>query len=170
MAKRKKPDFSKPKPIVSKSKKSLQKNLDSFDTLLEENKNEEKKSTVDSSLEQKEELKFDTSKIYTNLPLVVIAGRPNVGKSTLFNRFIKKRVAITDPTPGVTRDPVEGDTFILGKPVHLMDTGGYKLTRDIGSMEAVMDELVVEKTLESLKKADAILFLMEAGIVTGEDE
>ena len=41
MAKRKKPDFSKPKPIVSKSKKSLQKNLDSFDTLLEENKNEE---------------------------------------------------------------------------------------------------------------------------------
>ncbi len=170
MAKRKKPDFSKPKPIVSKSKKSLQKNLDSFDTLLEENKNEEKKSVVDSSLEQKEELKFDTSKIYTNLPLVVIAGRPNVGKSTLFNRFMKKRVAITDPTPGVTRDPVEGDTFILGKPVHLMDTGGYKLTRDIGSMEAVMDDLVVEKTLQKLKEADTILLLLEANQITPEDE
>ena len=146
MAKKRKPDFSKPKIKVNKTEDSLE-----------------------EQLEQEEE-KFDTSKIYFNLPLLVIAGRPNVGKSTLFNRFMHKRIAITDPTPGVTRDPVEGTTFILGKPVHLMDTGGYKLTRSIGTMEAVMDDLVVEKTLAKLKQADVILLLLEASQITPEDE
>ena len=113
---------------------------------------------------------FDTSKSYVNLPLVVLAGRPNVGKSTLFNRFMKRRIAIVDPTPGVTRDPVEATAFIAGKPVHLMDTGGYKLTRDVGTMEAVMDDLVVEKTIQMIKKADLILLLLEAGEITPEDQ
>ncbi len=113
---------------------------------------------------------FNPAKTYVNLPLVVLAGRPNVGKSTLFNRFMKKRIAIVDPTPGVTRDPVEATAFIAGKPVHLMDTGGYKLTRDVGTMEAVMDDLVVEKTIQMIKKADLILLLLEAGEITPEDE
>lgn len=115
-------------------------------------------------------LEYDPKKTYVNLPLVVLAGRPNVGKSTLFNRFMKKRIAIVDPTPGVTRDPVEATAFIAGKPVHLMDTGGYKLTRDVGTMEAVMDDLVVEKTIQMIKKADLILLLLEAGEITPEDE
>ena len=115
-------------------------------------------------------LGYDTTKSYVNLPLVVLAGRPNVGKSTLFNRFMRRRIAIVDPTPGVTRDPVEATAFINGKPVHLMDTGGYKLTRDIGTMEAVMDDLVVEKTIQMIKKADLILLLLEAGEITPEDE
>ena len=74
------------------------------------------------------ETMFDYRKKYENTPLVVIAGRPNVGKSTLFNRFLRKRRAITDPTPGVTRDPIEEQAIINGKPVRLMDTGGFKLT------------------------------------------
>lgn len=109
-------------------------------------------------------------KKYEGTPLLVIAGRPNVGKSTLFNRFMQRRLAIVDPTPGVTRDPVEGTAIINGKPVHLMDTGGYKLTRDVGTMEAVLDDLVVERSLEMIKKADLILLLLDAGLVTGEDE
>lgn len=109
-------------------------------------------------------------KKYEGTPLLVIAGRPNVGKSTLFNRFMQRRLAIVDPTPGVTRDPVEGTAIINGKPVHLMDTGGYKLTRDVGTMEAVLDDLVVERSLEMIKKADLILLLLDAGQVTGEDE
>lgn len=154
MAKKRKPDFSKPKPSISKSKKSL---LDNQEKILDQQNQE--------NIEQ-----FNSTKKYFNTPLLVIVGRPNVGKSTLFNRFMHKRIAITDPTPGVTRDPVEGDTFILGKPIHLMDTGGYKLTRDIGTMEAVMDDLVVEKTLEKIQKADLILLLLEANQITPEDE
>ena len=109
-------------------------------------------------------------KQYEGLPLLVIAGRPNVGKSTLFNRFMQRRLAIVDPTPGVTRDPVEGTAMINGKPVHIVDTGGYKLQRDEGTMEAVLDELVVERSLEMIEKADVILLLLEAGQITGEDE
>lgn len=113
---------------------------------------------------------FDEDKVYRNLPLIVIVGRPNVGKSTLFNRLLHKRRAITDPTPGVTRDPIEDTSFVNGKPVRVMDTGGFKLERVEGTPDAAMDELVVEKTLSSLKKADAILLLLEAGPATSEDE
>ena len=113
---------------------------------------------------------FDESKKYKNLPKIVIAGRPNVGKSTLFNRLLHERRAITDPTPGVTRDPIEEDCFICGYPVRIMDTGGFKLERETGTVEAMLDELVVEKTLASLKGADLILLLLEAGTITAEDE
>lgn len=112
----------------------------------------------------------DEELVYRNQPLVVIAGRPNVGKSTLFNRLLHRRRVITDPTPGVTRDPVEETVFIKDKPVRFMDTGGFKLTRTLGSMEAVLDDLVVQKTVESLKKADLILLLLDAGEITPEDE
>ncbi len=120
--------------------------------------------------EQTTETKFSQDMEYKNLPLVVIAGRPNVGKSTLFNRFLRRRRAITDPTPGVTRDPIEETAFLNGHPVRLMDTGGFKLDRDIGTMEAVMDELVVEQSVRAIKNADLILLLLDASLITGEDE
>jgi len=116
------------------------------------------------------ERSFDEDKTYRNQPLVVIVGRPNVGKSTLFNRFLHKRRAITDPTPGVTRDPIEETAFVAGKPVRLVDTGGFKRERDPGTPESVLDELVVEKTIAALKRADEILLLLEAGEPTAEDE
>lgn len=113
---------------------------------------------------------FDRSRKYRNLPLIVIVGRPNVGKSTLFNRFLRRRRAITDPTPGVTRDPIEDVAFINDKPCRIMDTGGFKLDREEGTDSAVMDSLVVEKTLQALKQADEILLVLEAGAATAEDE
>ena len=100
-----------------------------------------------------------------NLPAVALAGRPNVGKSTLFNRLLRKRRAITDPTPGVTRDPVEADCIIAGRMIRLIDTGGYKLT-DCDEM----DRLVVSKTIETLKYAKLIVLLLDAGDITSEDE
>ena len=59
------------------------------------------------------------------IPLVVIVGRPNVGKSTLFNRLTKSQVSIVDDQSGVTRDRVYGEVEWNGKVFRLMDTGGY---------------------------------------------
>jgi GTP-binding protein len=108
------------------------------------------------------------------LPTVVLVGRPNVGKSTLFNRLLRKRRTITDPTPGVTRDPVEADALINGRPVRLIDTGGFKLDRITGNRKAEnsnsIDDLVVERTLALIEKAGLIVLLLEAGEITSEDE
>ncbi len=95
---------------------------------------------------------------------VVIIGRPNVGKSTLFNRLIGKRRAITDPTPGVTRDPITERWILNGHALNLTDSGGVKL-----DLEG-FDELVSKKSLSLLDNADAILFMMDCTEVTPEDQ
>ncbi|PIE03354.1 MAG: ribosome biogenesis GTPase Der, partial [Spirochaetales bacterium] len=97
-------------------------------------------------------------------PRVLIAGRPNVGKSTLFNRLFGRRRAITDPTPGVTRDVIEEKCVIAGIPAVLIDTGGVKAHYD-----DVFDDLVSRRSLDSLSNADVILFLLEIGEYTPED-
>ena len=168
--KKQKPDFSKPKPVKAPDLESqLAEELNLEDQIVE-NKKSQKKSDEIQSQRKAEKQKFYPDKNYYNLPLIVIAGRPNVGKSTLFNALTHTKRAITDPTPGVTRDPVEGTCFISGMPVHLMDTGGYKLTRDLTSRESEMDDLVVAKTVEMLEKADRILLLLDATEITSEDE
>lgn len=113
---------------------------------------------------------FNVHKVYKNLPVVAIVGRPNVGKSTLFNRFLHTRRSITDPTPGVTRDPVVETAFINDMPITLVDTGGFKLTRSDNEFENLMDTLVIEKTLIHLSTADRIVLLLDAGEDTSEDE
>ena len=94
---------------------------------------------------------------------VVIIGRPNVGKSTLFNRLVGKRRAITDPTPGVTRDPITERWILCGHAVDLTDSGGVKL-----DLEG-FDELVSKKSLSLLDGADAIIFLLDCTEITPED-
>ena len=98
------------------------------------------------------------------LPIIAIIGRPNVGKSTLFNRLIKKKRAITDATPGVTRDPIPEKWLLGNHPVLLVDSGGVKLDQE------GLDFLVTKKSLGLLKVADAIILLMECTEVTAEDE
>ncbi len=166
MAKKKaKPDFSKPRQRTEEEK---------LQTELEEGgiSGDSASTNLYNEDDADEEERFNgmAKKHYEGLPMVVLAGRPNVGKSTLFNRFMQRRMAIVDPTPGVTRDPVEATAIINGNPVHLVDTGGYKLQREVGTMEAVLDELVVERSLEMIEKADVVLLLLEAGNITGEDE
>lgn len=103
---------------------------------------------------------------YENLPMVALVGRPNVGKSTLFNRLLHKRRAITDPRPGVTRDPIEAELLLPGGRFRcrLVDTGGFKLERE------GLDDLVVARSLSVLTKADLLLFLVDATDISPEDE
>jgi len=94
---------------------------------------------------------------------VAILGRPNVGKSTLFNRLVGMRRAITDPSPGVTRDAVEGTLELDGTRVRLFDSGGYSLS------DGTIEKQVALRVLKLADQADLLLLVMELGAVTKED-
>jgi GTP-binding protein len=98
--------------------------------------------------------------------IVAIVGRPNVGKSTFFNRLIQRREAIVDAVSGVTRDRHYGKSDWNGKEFSLIDTGGYVLGSDD------IFEAEIDKQVElAIDEADAIIFMVdvESG-VTGMDE
>ncbi len=100
------------------------------------------------------------------MSIVAIVGRPNVGKSTFFNRLIQRREAITDAVSGVTRDRHYGKSDWNGKEFSLIDTGGYvKGSDDVFEAE-------IDKQVElAIEEADAIIFMVdvESGL-TGMDE
>ena len=160
--KKPKPDFSRPKPVP-------QEDTGEEDTFPLEPQGGGSKGKRKERTSRFSSRYFGEGQ-WVNLPLVVIVGRPNVGKSTLFNRLTHTGRAITSPTPGVTRDPVEAVCLVSGKPVRLVDTGGFKLTRSGEKRADLMDDLVVDRTVLELEKADRILLLLEAGDATAEDE
>ena len=98
---------------------------------------------------------------------VAIIGRPNVGKSTLFNRLIQRREAIVDSTSGVTRDRHYGKTDWNGKEITLIDTGGYVVGGD-DAFEAEIDQQVEV----AIEEADAILLVVdvEVGVSVMDEE
>ena len=98
--------------------------------------------------------------------IVAIVGRPNVGKSTFFNRMIQRREAIVDSTSGVTRDRNYGKSFWNGKEFSLIDTGGYL----IGSKDVFVKEIDKQVNL-AIEESDLIIFMVdsESGI-TGMDQ
>ncbi len=96
-------------------------------------------------------------------PIVALVGRPNVGKSTLFNRLVGERMAIVDETPGTTRDRLFGEAEWNGRTFHVIDTGGIDPTHggktplSIGSADFIDDIRIQAKA--AIDEADAILFV-----------
>jgi GTP-binding protein len=102
-----------------------------------------------------------------NKPTVAIIGRPNVGKSTLFNRLVGKRVALVDDRPGVTRDRREGDAELLGLKFRIVDTAGFE-DEDAVTLPGRMRA----QTQAAVDMADVALFVIDAraGIVPLDEE
>jgi GTP-binding protein len=101
------------------------------------------------------------------LPTVAIVGRPNVGKSTLFNRLVGKRLALVDDRPGVTRDRREGEAHLLGLDFRVIDTAGYE-DEDPDTLPGRMRA----QTSAAVHEADVALFLIDAraGVVPLDQE
>jgi len=98
---------------------------------------------------------------------IAIVGRPNVGKSTLFNRLVGKRLALVDDQPGVTRDRREGDANLLGLEFLIVDTAGFE-DQDAATLPGRMRV----QTEKAVREADAALFMIDgrAGVTPLDEE
>ena len=93
-----------------------------------------------------------------SMSLVAIVGRPNVGKSTLFNRLVGNRQAIVDATAGTTRDRHYGKTDWCGREFSIIDTGGYTVNSD-----DIFEDEIRKQVMLAIEEADVILFMVEVG-------
>ena len=102
-------------------------------------------------------------------PIVALVGRPNVGKSTLFNRLVGERRAVTHDIPGTTRDRLQGETFWNGIDFHVVDTGGIEIYQPKGLRDEsplaegskdFIDEIKTQAFL-AIDEADAIIMLVD---------
>src|SRR5918999_1293866 len=96
------------------------------------------------------------NRLQQKLPILAIVGRPNVGKSTLFNRLVGERKAIVHDLPGITRDRNYGAAEWSGKKFLLVDTGGLDSEAEDG-----LEERVQEQSRSAISEADVILFLLD---------
>ena len=100
------------------------------------------------------------------IPLIAIVGRPNVGKSTFFNRVLSQRQAIVDAREGITRDRIYGETEWCAHPLRFIDTGGY-IPEDLD----VFNAAVREQAQEAMAEADLVLFMVDGRAApTGSDQ
>lgn len=89
------------------------------------------------------------------LPTVALVGRPNVGKSTIFNRLVGKKISIIEDTPGVTRDRIYGDVNYKDFKFHLIDTGGIDVSK-----EAFNEEIKIQTQI-AIDESDVIVFIVD---------
>lgn len=88
--------------------------------------------------------------------IVAIVGRPNVGKSTFFNRLVERREAIVDDESGVTRDRLYGHCFWNGKNFSVVDTGGY-----VNNSDDIFEQEIAKQVMIAVEEADAIVFMVD---------
>src|SRR3954469_21610750 len=89
------------------------------------------------------------------MPVIAIVGRPNVGKSSLLNALVGKRISIVQDMPGVTRDRVSAPLAIDGKFVELVDTGGY------GFVDTDLTEHIKHQIELAMSRAAAVMFIVD---------
>ena len=106
----------------------------------------------------------DTDAAQTLLPTVVIIGRPNVGKSTLFNRIVGRQEAIVEDRPGITRDRKEMEADWLDIPFRVVDTGGWMPGGDD------LDTKVSRQVEQAVREADVVLFVVDASVGLTDDD
>lgn len=133
---------------------------------IEEMTNEKIINDVDPLIEEINYLikSGERSKLINEGINVAIVGRPNVGKSSLLNALLKQDKAIVTNIPGTTRDVVEGKVNLDGIILNLLDTAGIRDSVD------VVERIGIEKSKESLEKADLVLLVLEADKFTKEDQ
>ncbi len=90
------------------------------------------------------------------LPKIAIVGRPNVGKSALFNRICQKRVSIVDEQEGITRDRIYAKTDLFGRPFELIDTGGID-----PNSTAIFNDEIKAQALHAVQEADSLIFVVD---------
>src|ERR1700756_3409872 len=102
-------------------------------------------------------------------PLVALVGRPNVGKSTLFNRLVGGHNAIVEDEPGVTRDRRYGDADWAGRLFRVVDNGGLDLSA-AKRADATLAKGIVKQALRAVEEADLVAFVADAkeGLVPGD--
>src|SRR5688500_5120179 len=105
----------------------------------------------------------------SSLPVIAIVGRPNVGKSSLLNALVGKRISIVQDMPGVTRDRVTTPLEIDGRWVELVDTGGYGFHDEQGLSEHIKHQ--IELAMARASQGGLVLFVVDAADgLTSADE
>ena len=89
------------------------------------------------------------------IPTVALVGRPNVGKSTIFNKLVGKKISIIEDTPGVTRDRIYGDVKYKDYKFHLIDTGGIDVSKEVFN-----DEIKVQAEI-AIDQSDIVIFVVD---------
>src|SRR5688572_11705449 len=104
--------------------------------------------------------------MHSSLPLITIVGRPNVGKSTLFNRLIGQRRSIVTDEPGITRDRIYGTVSWGRRTYEIVDTGGI-----VPGEETEIPRLILEQAEIAIHDASVILFVVDGrAAITGPDQ
>jgi len=121
---------------------------------------------INGIIEELEKLKktYRVSRVLREGAIVPIAGRPNVGKSSLFNLLLREEKAIVTSVPGTTRDVLEGWIDIDGYPVKLLDTAGIRKSEDL------VERIGVERAMEKTRDADIVLLVLDASEPLTDDD